>query len=428
MPPRRSRGWWTNGWPATRRRVPACATNCWATTSAACAKASWAAAACCSGPARHCAGDAHVLLLTGIGGGGKSTLATRLANRCKQDGYRVVPLQARRGEPTSFGLRLVTELATACQRLGREADERMLRDGQRPLADRLRLAVEVLNEAPILLVLDNLEALMPPPPAPCAWSDPDFAVFVRELALRLTGAGRAILTCRYVPDGWDAGQGNVLHEALPDFTEADFFKYLRRHDRVARRMEQGELSRELLARFHRTLGGTPRFVEQASAVLARIDPDRLCEQLDALAEPADADDADEIRRLQQDYFRDLFLPQLYDALPAEYQRAQPPGGGRIALAVGRRGGRGRTGRERRCGRGGRLVGLEPGPAVWRSGRSAAVRRVSASPNRWTRPSPTRRPGRPQRRSRPVRPQPPRRPTARATRPPRAADVPLILGR
>lgn len=107
------------------------------------------------------AGDAHVLLLTGIGGGGKSTLATRLANRCLQDGYRVIPLQARRGEPTSFGLRLVTELATACQRLGRDADERMLRDGQRPLADRLRLAVEVLNEAPILLVLDNLEALMP---------------------------------------------------------------------------------------------------------------------------------------------------------------------------------------------------------------------------------------------------------------------------
>ena len=93
-------------------------------------------------------GEKTVVLLTGIGGVGKSTLATRLANRCKQDGWRVVALQARREEAGLFCLRLLDELAAACQRLGREGDERMLRDGRRPIAERLRLAVEVLNEMP----------------------------------------------------------------------------------------------------------------------------------------------------------------------------------------------------------------------------------------------------------------------------------------
>ena len=273
------------------------------------------------------AGEKTVVLLTGIGGAGKSTLATRLANRCTQDGWCLAAVQARRNEAPFFCQRLLGEIATACQRLGREADEKTLRDGQRPLAHRLRLAVKVLNEARILLVLDNLEDLMPPPPAPPRWLDPDFAGFFRELATRLTGAGRALLTCRYVPEGFDPNQPNLAHESLPDFTEADFFKYLRRHDRVATRIDRGELPRDLLSAFHRKLGATPRFIEQASAVLAAIDPDRLREQLERVGEPTAGTDPDELHRLQQAYFHDLFLPQLYEALPPELRNAI----GRLAL-------------------------------------------------------------------------------------------------
>ena len=90
---------------------------------------------------------------------------------------------------------------------------------------------------------------------------------------------------------------------------------------MATRIERGDLPRPLLAEFHRKLGGTPRFVEQASAVLARIDPDALREQLEGVAEPPDDADPDDVRRLQQTYFRDLFLPQLYEALPEPFRRA-----------------------------------------------------------------------------------------------------------
>ena len=86
-------------------------------------------------------------------------------------------------------------------------------------------------------------------------------------------------------------------------------------------MDQGELPRDLLTAFHRKLGATPRFVEQASAVLGKIDPDRLREQLENVDEPAAGTDPDELHQLQQAYFHDLFLPQLYEALAPEFRLA-----------------------------------------------------------------------------------------------------------
>ncbi len=266
-------------------------------------------------------GEKHIVLLTGIGGVGKSTLATRLGNRMQRSGFRVVALQARRDATDSFCLRLLSELATACQRLGRETDESLLLNGKRPVEQRLRLAVEILREAKILLVLDNLEDLMPPPPGPPEWMDPDFAGFIRDLTSRLTRAGRVVLTSRYIPSGFPVDELQVVHEPLPDFTEADFFKFLRRIPRVAERIERNELPRDILVEFQRKLGATPRFIAQAGAVLERIDPDDLREQLTRVAEPGAGLDKGELAGLQQDYFQQLFLPQLYDALSRESKTA-----------------------------------------------------------------------------------------------------------
>jgi len=268
-----------------------------------------------------CSGEKHLILLTGIGGAGKSTLATRLANRFQEDGYQVAAIQAREAEPTPFGLRVLTEIADACQRLDLDRDERMLRDGERPMADRLRLAVKVLNEAKILLVLDNLESILVPPPAAPTWLDLEFANFFNELQRRLTGTGRAILTCRYAPEGFNANALNLFHEPLPDFTEASFLKYLCRHKAVAARIERGELSSDLLSLFHQNLGSTPRFIEQSCAILAEIDPEALREQLEAVDNPAPDLDDDRLLELRQAYFRDLFLPQLYDSLSPEHRNA-----------------------------------------------------------------------------------------------------------
>jgi tetratricopeptide (TPR) repeat protein len=264
-------------------------------------------------------GDKKIVILTGIGGAGKSTLATRLANRCRLDRFEVISLKARKETAAQFGLRLVQQLAVKLQfDEGARGLASVLQDGQQPLASRLLFAVEILNRQRFLLVLDNLEALMPSPPGPRIWADEYLRQFFENLFLRLTGAGRAILTCRYLPESLDASLPNLLHEALPDFTEADFFKYLSRHAHIAQRIEAGEFTRALLTEFHRKLGGTPRFIEQACRVLERLDGSQLAAQLAGLDDPDAGEGSDLLREKQQDYFRQIFLPELYDALsPAD---------------------------------------------------------------------------------------------------------------
>jgi tetratricopeptide (TPR) repeat protein len=267
-------------------------------------------------------GEKNIVLFTGIGGAGKSTLATRLANRLERDGWHLVALRAKAEDELPFAVRLLDQLATACLFFDAlKPFESVLRDGRRDTTERLRIAVELLNRERLLLVLDNLESLMRPD-APGQWREPEFAAIFQELVARLTGQGRAILTCRYVPGDCDSKkQSNLAHEVMPEFTWVDFNKYLRRHQKVAGRIERRELTSDLIAMFYLKLGATPSFVEQACAILGTLDADALAEQLEALAAPEPDTAGDDLWRLQQAYFRDLFLPQLYETLSPPSQLA-----------------------------------------------------------------------------------------------------------
>ncbi len=262
--------------------------------------------------------DFHVLLLTGMGGAGKSTLATRLANRCQHEGFHVGVLKASRRNADSFALRLAQEIGFACQRLGRQADYEMLHNGRQPLSARLRLAVEILKESRILLVLDNLEDLMPLPPAAPRWASEELAGFFESLFGRLTGEGRCILTCRYLPEDFDATQPGRVHEPLPDFSEAEFIKCLSRNVRVVERMAAGDISREFLSLLHCKIGGTPRFIKQAADVLAAAEIETLQQQLES-APDTEGDDA--LNELREKYLEGIFVPELYEALALTHRLA-----------------------------------------------------------------------------------------------------------
>lgn len=257
-------------------------------------------------------GVKRLLLLTGIGGSGKSTLATRLASSFQRDGYQIVAVQARRNDASQFCLRLLSKFAAACRQMGLADDEKVLNEGQRPVAERLRVTVDVLKKAKILLVLDTLEELLALPPAATAWTDPEFGFLCQDLVNRLDGEGRVVLTCNQLPSDFDPNHPNLIHEPLPVFSAADFLKYARRDDEVAGRIERGQLSHDLVVTLHRKLGITPRFVKQACAVLAKTDSLTLGTMIDGVPDGLSPEK-------QQARFRDVFLPHLYGLLRADYR-------------------------------------------------------------------------------------------------------------
>ena len=260
-------------------------------------------------------GDVTLAVITGLGGAGKSTLATRAANRLKAAGFRVVPVRAVGGDRPADGARqTLTKLIDALDRSflaeQREDLHGLLTDGKIPMAQRLKLAVEGLNELRLALVLDNFEDVLELETRRIA--DPELAGLYAHLATHLTRGSCVLVTCRYLPAETPdpAAQPTIRHVALPDLEEHNVVKFLRRDPVVDRRIHRGELPENLLALLHRKLGGTPGFLEGMRRVLRTIDPDELREELEGQAIGA-------LSAASEQYYQRIFASRLFDALPPE---------------------------------------------------------------------------------------------------------------
>jgi hypothetical protein len=257
---------------------------------------------------RH--GETTFVVITGIGGTGKSTLATRAANRLQAVGYGIIPVRVA-ARPTAADAardaasRLVGALDEAFLSAGRKDLHALLTDGDIPTSQRLKMAVRGLNELKLVLVLDNFEDALILESRRIA--DPDLAGFVDALARNLIGGSRAIVTCRYLPQGTPTDLPNVLHVPLPEFLGHDVLKFLRRDELVDRRIVRGDLTGELIDRLYRALGGTPGLLGQVRTLLRNADPSALIEELEG-GEP------DALARERDDYCTKIQTSRLYDAL------------------------------------------------------------------------------------------------------------------
>ena len=149
---------------------------------------------------------------------------------------------------------------------------------------------------------------------------PHLAEFYSHLLSDLVGDSRALITCRYRPADVLTLPATVQEEALGDFPEGDFLKFLLRDPVVERRYYAGELSQELLSELHRLLGGTPRFLEQMRQVLKTITATDLRQALTTVHLPAEAAPT-VLAEMRDRYCEQIFAPRLYSHLPPESQRA-----------------------------------------------------------------------------------------------------------
>ncbi len=230
-------------------------------------------------------GDFTVVVLHGIGGQGKSTLATRIANRLGAN-FRTLAVKPvrRAGESAIECARrtvddLLDEFRTAFMDADRPDVYKRLTNPNYAPADKLRSAVDAMNEVPFLLVLDNWEDVLDL--ATGAVADDALATFYRRLMTHLTRTSRAIVTTRILPDTTPTNARLVrVLGSLKDFKDYEFRKFLRRDPAVAKRMHPGDLSDDLVQKLHAAIGGTPRFLGLLRTLLRTHDAGDLEAELE----------------------------------------------------------------------------------------------------------------------------------------------------
>ena len=238
------------------------------------------------------AGDTTFLLLHGVGGQGKSTLATRLVDRLRGAGFDVRAVLSRRQPDeaadscaTRAAAAVVKEISLAATLAGQEQLGALLGDEGKPLALRLLLAADALAKLKCVLVLDNFEDVLEVwPDGVWRIADAGLAEFYARVQTQLTSAqgGRVVVTSRYLPVGTQADLATVRVVAgLNDFKDYEFVKLLKRDERVARRIGRGELPMSLLRRLYDFVGGTPRFLERLRTLLQNFTAEELEKALNA---------------------------------------------------------------------------------------------------------------------------------------------------
>jgi tetratricopeptide (TPR) repeat protein len=262
-------------------------------------------------------GRLQTLIITGLGGVGKSALATRLARKLQAEGYAPIAAPSSAESPLS-----IAGLLQACGdvflQAGLGSEHATVREATLSVEDRLRYVVGVLNKHRFVLVLDNFETNLNERSRCILGSE--LAGFYRHLLANLTSGSRVIITSRYLPADVPELPATAREEPLGDLSEASFIKFLLRDPEVEHRFYAGELPCDLLVQLHRLLGGAPRFLGQAREVLKEMTADELRRDLAAVQLP-DRAEPSVLQAIRDQYCETIFTARLYGYLDIDARRA-----------------------------------------------------------------------------------------------------------
>ncbi|MEW9532825.1 CHAT domain-containing protein [Microbispora sp. NPDC049125] len=188
--------------------------------------------------------------LCGIGGIGKSALASRVMGRMREEGW-LVGVHAGQWNPQ----RLIDGVAAALE--GQEPfawAAKRLRAHEIADQDKVAVVVQLLAAHPLLLVFDDFEQNLSPDGS--AFSDPGFEEVFQALC-DAVGVGGLLVTCRYPIPGMDA----LVRVDVPPLSTAELGRLLLRHSKLR------DLGSEDRKNLMRTIGGHPRLIEFVDALL-----------------------------------------------------------------------------------------------------------------------------------------------------------------
>lgn len=276
-------------------------------------------------------GDLQIVIITGMGGSGKSALATRLARKLETYGFIPIPVPSSKENPLNSA-RLLQTFGEAFRKSARKhkakgetlkANEisvlaQDLDDPKQSIENKIHDAVDALNSEHFLLLLDNFESNMDESDRHIL--DAEISGFYQYLLGHLTGGSRVIITTRYQPSDVPTLPLKAHREELSDFAESSFLKILQRDPQVEQRVRSSELPMELLRDLYHKFGGTPRFLLQIREAIKEMDAEMLKKDLAKVELSSDIKPA-ELQKIRDKYFDDIFTERLYSYLSPESQVA-----------------------------------------------------------------------------------------------------------
>jgi len=194
------------------------------------------------------------VLLSGIGGVGKSSVAGRVMQRLAEEGWAIAS-HSGRFDLRAIGQAVGLALLPGGQEGGDLAEPLLRQELDDPL--RLRLLEQALALRPLLLVLDDFEQNLSRGGE--AFLDPDTAHWLDTL-VAAAGRGRLLLTCRHPLPGGGSG---LLEVPLGPLSGAETRKLLQRLPGL-RQLPEAEVAVAL-----RAIGGHPRLLEFLDALLSQ---------------------------------------------------------------------------------------------------------------------------------------------------------------
>jgi tetratricopeptide (TPR) repeat protein len=265
-------------------------------------------------------GELRGVVLTGMGGSGKSSLATRLARKLEAES-QLAPIAVSCAPCTPLKAEALLEAcATAFLKSSRLDAHKRAKDSSLTIRDRLGVLVSDLSEG-FVLVIDNFENSLNETTR--AIQDAEISDFYVRLLNELIGTSRVIITSRYLPAAADPLPNDIAEKGLGEFSDTAFLKFMFREAKVKQRYRTDASRRKTLTSLHSRLGGIPQLAHQVREELTVIDADALQNEINQSAKSSSIDPNGPLHRLDakhEVYCAKLFVERHHGRLSGDSKR------------------------------------------------------------------------------------------------------------